>query len=146
MGVLLAVGLFTFAFYRTPQERAFAKHLRQARSGKVAAQLAVAQDYLAGRGTQPDAAQALQWYEQAAANGSAQAAWELYDLYASGKEGAPDEKSAMDYLQIAVQENFPQAQYELGNLYAQGKSVAQHNGSTFQTNDTDKVLRRLTRI
>lgn len=128
VGLLLAGGLFTFAFYRTPQERAFAKHLRQAQAGKVSAQLAVAQDYLAGQGTQPDAAQAVQWYQQAAAQGNAQAAWELYELYTAGKAAALDEKSAMDYLQIAVQQNVPQAQYELGNLYAQGKSVPQHNG------------------
>ncbi len=128
VGVLLAGGLFTFAFYRTPQERAFSTHLKQAQEQQIEAQLAVAQDYLQGQGTKPDAAQAIAWYEKAAASGSAQAAWQLYELYSRGTHVATDEARAFDYLQLAVQDHWAEAQYELGNFYAQGRQVPAHKG------------------
>ena len=53
-GLLLAVGLFTFAFYRTPQERAFTKNSKLAQAGDATAALAVAQAYEKGEGTKPD--------------------------------------------------------------------------------------------
>ena len=83
IGVLLTVGLFTFAFYRTPQERAFAKNLKLAQSGDEGAALAVAQAYEQGQGTKPNKEQALEWYQQAAAGGSAQAAWQLFQIYSN---------------------------------------------------------------
>ena len=128
VGVVLAGGLFTFTFYRTPQERAFREHLKQAQEQNVEAQLALAQDYLLGQGTKPDIAQAVAWYEKAAASGSAQAAWQLYELYSNGKQVPADPVRALDYLQLAVQGNWPQAQYEWGNFYAQGKQVPEHKG------------------
>ena len=81
LGLLLAVGLFTFAFYRTPQERAFIKNLKAAQAGDATAALAVAQSYEKGEGIKPDNAQALQWYQQAAANGSDEAVWQLFQIY-----------------------------------------------------------------
>ena len=128
IGVLLAAGLFTFAFYRTPQEKAFARHLKQAQNGQQTAMLSLAQDYLLGKGTAPDTAQALKWYQQAAADGNTQAVWELYELYSSGKYLPADPQTAWPYLQTAAHAQVPAAQYEMGNAYTQGTQVPAHTG------------------
>lgn len=90
VGVLLAGGLFMFAFYRTPQERAFNKNLKLAQAGDMDAALAVADAYMHGTGTQPNTVQALTWYKQAAAADKPQAAWELYQYYE--KQGVLDQQ------------------------------------------------------
>ena len=131
IGVLLTVGLFTFAFYRTPQERAFAKNLKLAQSGDEGAALAVAQAYEQGQGTKPNKEQALEWYQQAAAGGSAQAAWQLFQIYSKGDWVQADIPAALTYLQAAAQNNYPEAQYELGNQYMQGKNVPEHAGQAY---------------
>lgn len=81
VGLLLAGGLFMFAFYRTPQERAFNKNLKLAQAGDMDAAFKVAEAYMKGEGTKPSTRQAINWYEQAAAAGKAQAAWALYQHY-----------------------------------------------------------------
>ncbi len=90
VGVLLAGGLFMFAFYRTPQERAFTKNLKLAQAGDMDAALEVAQAYMNGTGTKPSTEQALTWYKQAAAADKPQAAWELYQYYV--RQGALEER------------------------------------------------------
>lgn len=81
VGVLLAGGLFVFAFYRTPQEREFTKNLKLAQAGDMDAALDVAHLYMHGIGTQPNTQQAMEWYKRAAAAGKPEAAWELYQYY-----------------------------------------------------------------
>ena len=128
LGFVLTVGLFTFAFYRTPAERAFTKNFKLANAGDATAAWEVAQAYQTGNGTNPNLQQALQWYEQAVARGSEQAAWKLYSMYATGDGVAANLQTAITYLQIAAQANYAPAQEELGNLYLQGEGVAQHPG------------------
>lgn len=94
VGVLLAGGLFMFAFYRTPQERAFNKNLKLAQTGDMNAALQLAQAYMNGTGTKPSTQQALSWYKQAAAAGKPQAAWELYQYYV--RQGALEERDEME--------------------------------------------------
>ncbi len=131
VGLLLAVGLFTFAFYRTPQERAFTKNLKSAQAGDATAALAVAQAYEKGEGIKPNNAQALEWYQQAAANGSNEAVWQLFQIYNTGRLAPADSQIALTYLQTAAQDNYPAAQYEMGNQYLQGKLVPQHKGQAY---------------
>lgn len=131
IGVFLTVGLFTFAFYRTPQERAFTQNFKLAQTGDATAALAVAQAYEKGEGTKPNKAQALEWYQQAAAGGSAQAAWQLFQIYSEGTLIEPDMQVALTYLQTAAQSNYAEAQYELGNQYMQGKNVPEHAGQAY---------------
>ena len=128
IGLLLAGGLFAFAFYRTPQERAFAKNLKQAQSGDTTAALQVARAYQNGIGTQPNNEQALAWYQQAALRGSVQAKLDLFCIYTKGKLGAADPQAALAYLQAAAQENHPDAQHKLGNMYMHGETLPQHEG------------------
>lgn len=90
VGLLLAGGLFMFAFYRTPQERAFNKNLKLAQAGDMDAAIEVAQAYMSGTGTKPSTAQALTWYKQAASADKPQAAWELYQYYA--RQGVLEER------------------------------------------------------
>ncbi len=130
-GLLLAVGLFTFAFYRTPQERAFTKNSKLAQAGDATAALAVAQAYEKGEGTKPDNVQALEWYQQAAANGSDEAVWQLFQIYNTGRLSQADPQMALTYLETAAQDNYPAAEYELGNQYLQGKLVPQHKGQAY---------------
>ncbi len=132
VGILLTVGLFTFAFYRTPQERAFAKNLKLAQAGDSAAALAVASAYEKGEGTKPNKQQALSWYEQAAARGSTQASLELFQIYTKGTLAPADPQAAFTYLQVAAQADDPSAQYELGNQYMQGNLlVPAHRGQAY---------------
>lgn len=128
IGLLLSVGLFAFAFYRTPQERAFAQALAKAKQADSTAALLVAQAYLEGNGTKQNTAAALQWYEQAAAQANMQAAFELARLYEQGQYVPADRQSALSYLQMAAQGGLPAAQYELAKWYEQGKEVEKHAG------------------
>lgn len=130
-GVLLAVGLFTFAFYRTPQERAFTKNLKLAQAGDASAALAVAEAYEKGEGTKLNNAQALEWYQQAAANGSDDAVWQLFQIYNTERLTPADSQMALTYLETAAQDNYPAAQYEMGNQYLEGKLVPQHKGQAY---------------
>ncbi len=97
VGVLLAGGLFLFAFYRTPQERAFTKNLKLAQAGDMDAALEVAQAYMKGMGTKPSTQQALNWYKQAAAADKPQAAWELYQYYE--QQGVLEEIEEDDFME-----------------------------------------------
>lgn len=139
IGLLLAGGLFMFAFYRTPQERAFAKNLKLAQTGNMDAAMEVAKAYMDGIGTKPNSEQAIDWYKQAAAADKAQAAWELYRYYEkqrmldaqpqNAQENIKEQQElALAYLQRAAQADFAPAQEELGNLYSQGKAMPQHAG------------------
>lgn len=127
-GVVLAGGLYWFAFYKTPQQRDFSSHLKQAVSGEEEAMLSVANDYLDGIGTSADVSQALHWYQQAAARGNHRAARILAHLYSDGTYLPAEPETALAYLQSAAQGNDPAAQYELGQWYASGKNVPQHVG------------------
>ncbi len=94
VGLLLAGGLFMFAFYRTPQEREFTKNLKLAQAGDMDAAMVVAQSYMHGTGTNPSTPQAISWFEKAAAAGKAEAAWELYEYYK--QQGALEELKEID--------------------------------------------------
>ncbi len=94
VGLLVAGGLFMFAFYRTPQEREFTKNLKLAKAGDMDAAIVVAQSYMHGTGTKPNRPQAVSWYEQAAAAGKAEAAWELYQYYE--QQGALEEPQEIE--------------------------------------------------
>ncbi len=126
--LVLAVGLFTFAFYRTPAERAFTQFAAAAQTGDADAMLELARAYRFGTGTKPNTQQAVSWYQQAAVHGKTQASFELYQLYSQGKEIPADEQAANTYLLAAARAGHTEAQLTLGNLYELGQGVAQHEG------------------
>ena len=128
IGLLLAGGLFTFAFYRTPQERAFAQNLKLAQAGDAQAALQVARAYQSGMGVKANPEQALEWYQQAALRGSVQAQLNLFHFYTKGELVPADPQAALAYLQAAAQENNPDAQHKLGNMYMRGETLPQHEG------------------
>lgn len=128
IGLALAIGLFLFAFYRTPEERAFTDNLTQAKQGSEEAALEVAHAYARGVGVKQNAEQALQWYQQVAAQGNSQAAWELAKAYEQGDWLQTDPEAAFTYLLAAAQGGNAQAQVALGNLYELGEKVPQHEG------------------
>ena len=126
VGFILSAGLFTFAFYRTPQERAFKQYSQAAATGDVTAALEIARAYANGTGTRPNTALAIEWYRQATARGSAQAAFELAQLYT--QDNLADAQAALTYLQAAAQAGHIPAQLMLGNWYELGTNVPQHEG------------------
>lgn len=115
--------------YKSPQRKAFEAALTQARQGQAAAQLQVAQAYLAGEVIAPDVSQAVAWYQKAAAQGDGAAAYELAQLYLTGEKLERDIDSGVSYLKLAAAKNYAPAQYALGRLYQTGtENLPEHLG------------------
>jgi TPR repeat protein len=102
---------------------------RQAKSGELYAR---GRDALAGEGQRqgPDYAAAGRYYERAARNGSAEAAYALAALYrdalltdAGGNEAARDREKTFFWMREAAVGGWPQAQYELAVFYYSGKGT-----------------------
>ena len=70
-------------------------------------------------------AEAVFWYEKAAAQDDPWAAYRLGKLYLEGTDVPKDTTKAVKYLTDAAQEGSQFAQYTLGKLYLTGKDVAQ---------------------
>ena len=74
-----------------------------------------------------DAAQAVAWYRKAAAQGDADAQYNLGVSYANG-EGVPKNAAqAVTWCQKAAAQGQANAQFNLGEMYARGEGVAQDN-------------------
>ncbi len=71
--------------------------------------------------------QAAHWWQQAAAQGMAQAQYHLGLLYAKGQGVSQNVSQAAQWLQRAAHQGHSAAQYHLGLLYARGQGVKQDN-------------------
>ena len=130
--VAAAGGLYWFAFYQTPQEKEFARTLAAARQGDATAMERVADFYAAGEGTKPNAAQAVEWYKNAAQKENNTAAWKLAQLYIEGKEIPQNLEQAANYVELAAQGGVAAAQNELGRFYREGLGgITAHAGQGF---------------
>lgn len=119
--IAVLVGIYWFAFYKTPQQRVFEQKLAAARAGDMQAAFELAGMYAAGTGLKaPDGQQAAEWYRKAAADGNMQAAWELAHLYIEGKVVPQNLEEAAAYLQVAANAANAAAQSEWGRFYEQG--------------------------
>lgn len=120
--VVLAViaGVYAYAFYKTPQQRNFAKTLTQAQAGDVSAAVKIGDFYAQGLGVEPSGAQAAEWYKKAAAQGDTSADWKLAQLYIQGTLVKQDYEEALPYLQLAAQAGNVSAQTELARFYNEG--------------------------
>lgn len=90
------------------------------RAGFSGDAVALARDYLRGRGVPADAAQARKLFEFAVARGNAQAKWELALLLRDGKGGEGDMPRAMKLLHEAVAEDEAPALGILGVMARDG--------------------------
>lgn len=73
--------------------------------------------------SQPAPAEALQWYEKAARQGSNDAATNIALMYANGKGVGKDAAQAVNWFQHAAEGGEASAQYNLALMYARGEGV-----------------------
>ena len=71
-----------------------------------------------------DIAQAADWFNKAAMQGSPEAMNRIGEMWAVGMNGAPDPKEAANWYQRAADKDLAEAQYNLGLCYAKGEGVA----------------------
>jgi TPR repeat protein len=88
--------------------RLYEAGLRHPQQGQI-----VRQDYL----------QALQWFQKAAAQGDADAQWQLGSMYANGKGVPQNYKEAVEWYRRAADQGYRPAQDQLGYIYAVGQGV-----------------------
>ena len=120
VALLVAAGIYAFVFYKTPQQRTFAKTLTQAQAGDVPSAVKTGDFYAQGLGVEPNGAQAAEWYRKAAAQGDTGAAWKLAQLYIQGTLVKQDYEEALPYLQLSAQAGNVAAQTELARFYSEG--------------------------
>lgn len=120
VALLVAAGIYAFAFYKTPQQRTFAKTLTQAQAGDVPSAVKTGDFYAQGLGVEPNGTQAAEWYRKAAAQGDTGAAWKLAQLYIQGTLVKQDYEEALPYLQLSAQAGNVAAQTELARFYSEG--------------------------
>ena len=120
VALLVAAGIYAFVFYKTPQQRTFAKTLTQAQAGDMPSAVKTGDFYAQGLGVEPNGAQAAEWYRKAAAQGDTGAAWKLAQLYIQGTLVKQDYEEALPYLQLSAQAGNVAAQTELARFYSEG--------------------------
>lgn len=98
-----------------------------ANSGNPLAQFRLGNLYYHGQGVPEDEKQAIYWWKKAAAQGYAEAMFQLGSAYLFGSQTAkivpdPDREAAVWYFQ-AASAGHAEAQYHLGLLFLAGKGV-----------------------
>jgi TPR repeat protein len=99
--------------------------LAKANAGDAASQVAVGEDYAAGKGVARDYKQAVEWYRKAADKGDIAAEMHLATLYrdGGGKYFARDMVQAAEWYRKAAEQGDVTAQGILGTLYSMGQGV-----------------------
>lgn len=116
----LAYGAFQRGWFLTSM--AMATPL--AENGDPAAQTLLGVLHETGRGIARDYIKAAEWYQLAAAQGSAEAALRLGQFYLLGNGVPADTKKAADYFEIAAEAEKPSALYNLALLFQSGDGRA----------------------
>ncbi|MDD2626401.1 MAG: SEL1-like repeat protein [Candidatus Methanomethylophilus sp.] len=99
---------------------------RAAEEGNIYAMLAMAYMYQTGKGIEPDADQALDWYGRSAQRGCSRAKWELCKIYREGELRKPDPVNYLKYLRQAADAGIPEARVELALHYLSGDLLPQN--------------------
>lgn len=115
----------TIEFQRGDFAAALRTWTEAAESGDPAAQHAIAQMYVVGRGVAQDFGAALLWSQAAAAQGFARAQYLLGVMYQQGQGMARDDVSALNWYRRAAAQGVAEAQYNLAGMYAAGRGAAQ---------------------
>ena len=103
---------------------AFEEWLPEAEAGNDAAQRNIGLLYQTGRGVDPDPAQAVFWYQRAAAAGNARAQANLGNLYLAGIGVPQDNAVAANWFELAARHGHVVSQFNLGLMYENGIGVA----------------------
>lgn len=101
----------------------FHSQLKQARAGNPSAMYNIGQMYELGRGTEPNANKAVQWYERAINKGQNNARAHLGAMYFDGSGVKRDLQKALGLLNPAAKQGSATAQYYLGRMYEHGQGV-----------------------
>ena len=107
----------------------FADLLQRAQSGDSEAQAMVGKTYYCGLDhIAINEAEAVKWFQKAAAQGNALGYWGLGYCFVLGKGGLPkDAAKALEYAQKSVQLGFPDGQRLMGFMYDKGHGVPQND-------------------
>jgi hypothetical protein len=112
-----------YAAYRKGKYKTALEYLRAiAQSGDAKAQSTVGSIYhRGGRGVQRDDEKALKWFRLAAAQGVAEAEFNLGVMYAQGQGVPQDNSEAKKWYHLAADQGNAAAEYNLGLWYAKGR-------------------------
>jgi TPR repeat protein len=88
------------------------------------AQFYAGEIYSQGKVVSKDIAQAADWFNKAAAQGSPEAMNRIGEMWAAGLNGAPDPKEAANWYRKAAAKGSAEAQYALGLCCAKGQGVS----------------------
>ena len=88
--------------------------------------------YETGKAVSRSNADAVVWYQEAAAQGNASAQYHLALLYSHGSGIPRNEPMAVRWLQQAAHQGLSSAQFELGRHYLYGCGVAQNTLLAYQ--------------
>jgi uncharacterized protein len=91
-----------------------------AESGDSGAQVALGDDYAAGRGVTQSYAEAARWYGRAADGGDQAAQCNLGTLYLAGQGVAKDYAKAAELFRKSAAQESPKAAFSLGLVYSTG--------------------------
>lgn len=103
----------------------FAQWRRLAEGGFMAAQRMVALALVHGWFSEPGHAEAIGWFEKAAAQGDGPSMWQLGSAYVNGQGVERDEVQALHWFQKGADAGNPGAITSLAVMYASGAGVAQ---------------------
>jgi uncharacterized protein len=106
--------------YKEPaaQIQYFAVYIKTAKAQYYAGEI-----YYQGKLVPKDIAQAADWFNKAAMQGSPEAMNRIGEMWATGMNGTPDPKEAANWYQKAAVKDLAEAQYNLGLFYAKGDDV-----------------------
>jgi len=108
---------------RAAPEAAYGAVRQAAQAGQVAAQLALAQMFMEGKGVARDPQAGLMWYSVAASNGSATAMNMAGRCHELGEGTAADPSLAAAWYRRAADAGLDWGMYNLANLLATGRGV-----------------------
>ena len=98
----------------------------KAAAGDANAQIALGLVYDKGdknAGVLQDRRKAAEWFQKAAAQGVAEAQFNLGTMYEVGAGVKKDEKKALEWFEKAATQGFADAQFNLANMYATGRGT-----------------------
>lgn len=125
VAVALSLGVYQVGVAQGMSQQEIEVLASKAMAGDVEAQFNLGRMYDNGRGVRQDAAQAVAWYEKAAAQGHADAQAYLGVIYLSGRGVRQDYAKAYEWLVQAATRRNADAQVSLGHMYLQGLGVRQ---------------------
>lgn len=121
LGKLYQLGLINSNKFNPDEAKALANFRAAADQGHARAALLSGQMTRLGLGAGKDMVRAREYFKQSAANGSVEAAFNLWNLhYTAGKE-VVSETNAKMYLKQAAEAGFREAEYLYGNAVGEGK-------------------------